>query len=755
MSSRYEDDFEDIVSPRSQRTERAESDTLWGEEEGAGGSRRWTDTAEQYLDHMDETDRAAREAEEAVSDNPIADEVRARASSYDEGDRRGRDRSRRSERGQSSRQRESSSRRRPATDEERRARNEEIRRTNREERARLRQDEGSSRPPKRGGAFKWILAALLVIALVGGGIFGISRLRGGSTNILSDLGPKDENYYETHFLPYTTVNGIDVSGKTPDEAKSLLADSLSSYTLTITGREDDQVLDAEAGKLTLREDLDLSSLLAGQDHENYKRAESEGDSFSVESVAQADEFHIRDAIASLPICNSSNMTMSQDAYVYYDPDSDSFKLIEGVAGTWVDVNALGDRAIECFESLTPVLDLEEEGFYVPTIQVTDQMRQDVEEMSGYLNAQVQVVFDENHVETMGKEALANCVKLTYEGTAEFDDAGVRSWLGELSGKYDTAGSSHVFTTAEGRTISVTGGTYGWLMDVDAMTEKVVEGIKSGAATRLDPIYEQTAKVVGSRDIGTTYVEVSLQNQRLYYYQEGTRLLAADIISGDVAGGHETPQGVYTVTDKQISYILAGTDDIPDREVDRWMPFADAYGITGASWRSAFGGTIYQSQGTLGSIYLSEEDAQSLYSMVETGTPVVIYGAQKELPAETEAEAVTREYQSTERDTTEATRSTRSETQATRSTESTSAATEAPAEDDTEVVDDNSGDDDDADTGNDSDDSNDSNDSDDSDDDDDSGVDEPEEKPTEAPTKAPDPEPEPEPEPEPDEEEVVG
>ncbi len=689
MANRFDDDFEDVTVRPGAGTADDDFDLV---DTGRSANRRWTDTAEQYLDHMDETERAAREAEEAVSENPVADEIRARAAMDPESDRaRRRNRPDRRERAdrddvREGFRREGSAGRRPTTDDDRRRRNEEIRRANREERERLRRangdpDDGGRR---RGGSLlPKILIALIALAICAGGFYAASRLKFG--NVISDLGPKNENYYEKHFLPYTTINGVDVSNKTPDEAKELLAKALADYTLTITGREADQVLDAEAGKLSIREDLDLTSYLDSQNHEDFERTEEAGDTLTVEGVAQADEFHVRDAIASLPIFNSGAMTMSQDAYVYYDPEADDFVLVDGVAGTWVDVNAVADRAIACYESLTPTLDLAEENFYVPTIQVTDQMREDVKEMSKYLDADVKIAFDENHIETLGKESLSGCVKLTYEGRAEFDENGVISWLGELSNKYDTAGHSHTFTTTEGKTISVTGGTYGWLMDYDAMTEKVVEAIKSGTPTTLEPIYEQTANVKGSRDIGSTYVEVSLEHQRLYYYKDGVRVQSADIISGDVSKGYDTPEGVYFITDKVKDFTLPGNDDVPDREVSYWLPFTEAYGLTGASWRQAFGGTIYLNDGSLGSIYMDEEDAEALYQTVETGTPVVIYAAQKELPPETTPE--TREERTTERERereTEATQATRS-TESTRATETEAPTTKAPTQDQTEEV----------------------------------------------------------------------
>ena len=48
------------------------------------------------------------------------------------------------------------------------------------------------------------------------------------------------------------------------------------------------------------------------------------------------------------------------------------------------------------------------------------------------------------------------------------------------------------------------------------------------------------------------------------------------------------------------------------------------GLHDASWRSKFGGTIYQYGGSHGCINLPSGKAQTLYDMVYTGIPVICY-----------------------------------------------------------------------------------------------------------------------------------
>ena len=51
-------------------------------------------------------------------------------------------------------------------------------------------------------------------------------------------------YFHNHYAPNTTINGVNVSGKSMDSARQALDDSLKSYTLTIRGEDTEDQLSA-------------------------------------------------------------------------------------------------------------------------------------------------------------------------------------------------------------------------------------------------------------------------------------------------------------------------------------------------------------------------------------------------------------------------------------------------------------------------------------------------------------------------------
>ena len=93
--------------------------------------------------------------------------------------------------------------------------------------------------------------------------------------------------------------------------------------------------------------------------------------------------------------------------------------------------------------------------------------------------------------------------------------------------------------------------------------------------------------------------------------------------------YPTPSGIYSLTYKEKDRILRGKKK-PDgtyeyeSHVDYWMPFNGGIGLHDASWRSKFGGTLYQGNGSHGCVNTPWDQAGIIFDNIEIGTPVVVY-----------------------------------------------------------------------------------------------------------------------------------
>lgn len=115
------------------------------------------------------------------------------------------------------------------------------------------------------------------------------------------------------------------------------------------------------------------------------------------------------------------------------------------------------------------------------------------------------------------------------------------------------------------------------------------------------------------------VKVSIDNQKLEYYENGELILSCDIVTGK---NNATPRGNYQVLGKARNTTLKGQDY--SSFVKYWIAFkGNSYGLHDASWRSTFGGNIYKYNGSHGCVNMPEAKVAKLYNIVEIGTPVIV------------------------------------------------------------------------------------------------------------------------------------
>ena len=152
---------------------------------------------------------------------------------------------------------------------------------------------------------------------------------------------------------------------------------------------------------------------------------------------------------------------------------------------------------------------------------------------------------------------------------------------------------------------------------------MTEAIQNGETVDKEPAYISKGAQKGSNDIGNSYVEIDLTNQRLYLFKDGDIVLETDFVSGNMSKADcVTPPGVFGLTYKTRNAILRGANY--ETPVNYWMPFNGNVGMHDATWRRDFGGTIYLTSGSHGCINLPLHMAASIYEYVSTGFPVVCY-----------------------------------------------------------------------------------------------------------------------------------
>lgn len=80
---------------------------------------------------------------------------------------------------------------------------------------------------------------------------------------------------------------------------------------------------------------------------------------------------------------------------------------------------------------------------------------------------------------------------------------------------------------------------------DAGTSAGDRGRNTG---NLDPVYLYTANDRSANDIGNTYVEVCISQQKMWCYKDGVLVTETPVTTGNHATGYDTPAGSVWAVD---------------------------------------------------------------------------------------------------------------------------------------------------------------------------------------------------------------
>ena len=211
-----------------------------------------------------------------------------------------------------------------------------------------------------------------------------------------------------------------------------------------------------------------------------------------------------------------------------------------------------------------------------------------------------------------------------QGEFIISQVGVREWVEALALAYDTCDTEREFAATRGDLVKVKYVTYGTKLDTEAEVAflfQILQSEKPKDQVHI-PSYIRQGYVRGLDDIGGTYIEIDMTQQKMYYYADGVLILETDVVTGNTGRRMGTPEGINFAYNKERDRSLRGPGYASF--VKYWMPVKGGVGIHDASWRSKFGGTIYKTNGSHGCINTPEDIMTQLYDMAEVGTPVIMF-----------------------------------------------------------------------------------------------------------------------------------
>gem|GEM_PF-5550671 len=434
-------------------------------------------------------------------------------------------------------------------------------------------------------------------------------------------------YYQNHFFKGTTLNGVDISKMTVSEAESYFEDEIRYYVLKLVER-------GNVTELITADDIDLEVVFVNnqtiadvKEKQNpYLWPFESDETYEITIERSYDSDKLLEEIANL-VCNNYTEEEMEPTNATVSYDGEKFVIEEGNPGMYLDSDLLSKFIIQYVDSGYETLNLNEAGIYLINSDTQSNDLTELEnELNGYLTSVINYTLDDTVI-TLDKDTFAQWLTIDEDYSVTFDRELIHDWIDDTFSLYESYGKIRTFTTHSGSNVRISGGDYGWWIDDTSEIDMIIENIKSGDVVTRDLNYYQKAASHGTLDIGDTYVEISISEQKLYVFKDGSLQFSCDCITGK--SGYSTLKGVYRLRVKLRNFTFSRT--YFTKTVSYWMVYygntVDTnVGIMDAVWYSDsdFGGTTYVNNGSYGSIYVSSSSAASIYSLIPVDTAIVIY-----------------------------------------------------------------------------------------------------------------------------------
>lgn len=465
-------------------------------------------------------------------------------------------------------------------------------------------------------------------------------------------------FYQGHWFNSTTVNGIDVSNCSYNEAKTKLENAFSDYQIEIKGREQGSLRIAREEidfKLAIEEDLNR---LYDEQHDSYFLFHLFG-SKEYNCGVNYSEKKLTSLIKKSELVKGSSSYKIQkpkNAYLEYNKDKGALEIIPEVYGNQLNMDVLSGKLKEAITNLDTSLDLtansnEETAYKIPTIkQDSKSLVDDMEKYNQVVNHWITWDMGEGQAETITPDRIYKWIHFKKNGKLVVDEKKVGNWVTKFCTKYRTVGKTRTLKTHSGKKVEIEGGDYGWIINYDKTQKQAVKAIKnlqnsddihayidspseemkSKLTTTLKPQYLLSAYQKDYENFNDDwnhkrYVEVSLTEQKVYVWKNGKCIYTAKCITGKPTPERRTKTGTFYIKEHTAAKTLVGDDY--KTPVKFWTRITwSGTGFHSATWQawSRWTPNYYKSHGSHGCVNLSLTDSKKIYELTKTFDPVFIY-----------------------------------------------------------------------------------------------------------------------------------
>ncbi len=429
-------------------------------------------------------------------------------------------------------------------------------------------------------------------------------------------------YFKNHFYFGSEINCVNVSGKTVQQVNEQMASQIKSYKLNLKEKDGkSEEIKSDDIQLKYISGDEFKKLKDGQGSYKWIAAFLNTKDSKMTAEISYDKKLLKEKVDNLSCLDSKNVIEPKNPSFKYSDKG--YAVVDEVNGNKINKNVLYDNVEKAVLKGETTIDLQAINCYVkPKYTVKSKETTEVKDtLNKYVSSQIIYTVGDSK-ETIDGSTINKWLTVNEDFKVTFDEEKVKKYMEEFSSKYSTVGKTRSFSTSSGKTIDIGGGDYGWEVNSDKEMQDLMAAVKEGKTVKKEPKYVQTAASHSSNDIGSTYVEIDMGRQHLWFYKDGALVVQGDVVTGNTSNNHGTPEGIYTLKYKERNATLKGEGY--SSPVSFWMPFNGGVGIHDASWRNTFGGSIYRTEGSHGCVNSPSYLANTIFNNIDEGTPIVCF-----------------------------------------------------------------------------------------------------------------------------------
>lgn len=437
-------------------------------------------------------------------------------------------------------------------------------------------------------------------------------------------------FYSSHFYPGTTACGLSIENQNVAKAEESLTALADSYIVTITKDGKDTKDTVSSG------DIDAKYLFNGKDGKQADVLQTALEQqnaplwftevFSNQVEVEGIELDysrtkLRKTVRALSCMDEKTTTPPTDAYIEYKDGV--YEIVPEVIGTEVDENALMNAVSEAICS--PDGKVEITKLYAnPEITAdSEKITTAKAELDKIMGSSITIDDGTTTVKVEGKK-IHKLISGVKHLNVKVSKKKVYQYVTDkLKPKFNTVGISRTVRTPTNGKFTVSGGTYGNIIDRDLETEQLVKELSAGETVEREPNYYFKESTKTKNDgIGRTYIDVDIADQVVYCVKKGKLVYSSDVVTGNPYTGHGTPTGVYRIEYHSANWYMKKYQVF----TYYWMPIdlSTGVGLHDATWRSTFGGSYYLGSGSHGCVNMPLSTAKFIFNNFADGTPVIVH-----------------------------------------------------------------------------------------------------------------------------------